>query len=301
MTDPVILLGTQSNGETLPVQVDEFGRLVAEGLKGDPGDPGEPGEPGAPGAPGEPGPPGEPGKDGVGVPTPYGEEGTYLRIKDGAPAWTTGDDPGPGPEPPPSYTAKLVERPDQSTFFKCWNEFGLEEPDIADPDQWCRSQPCWNNAESFQQNGVGNLNTNVAPKYRLEISNALGMILEVTASSSWSSYPSYSSETWKHELNPEGTNLTPISNQFSYSVNCDGSVKTAHNTFTLLCQRDTFTVDFTIQFGGSYLGNNGGSGVIQRWVLIPTDTYLMREHIEQQRRIQELEAKAMEYMTKKGD
>ena len=43
MTDPVILLGTQSNGETLPVQVDEFGRLVAEGLKGDPGDPGNDG------------------------------------------------------------------------------------------------------------------------------------------------------------------------------------------------------------------------------------------------------------------
>ena len=34
MTDPVILLGTQSNGETLPVQVDDFGRLVAEGLQG---------------------------------------------------------------------------------------------------------------------------------------------------------------------------------------------------------------------------------------------------------------------------
>ena len=37
MTDPVILLGTQSNGETLPVQVDAFGRLVAEGLQGSEG------------------------------------------------------------------------------------------------------------------------------------------------------------------------------------------------------------------------------------------------------------------------
>ena len=37
MTDPVILLGTQSNGETLPVQVDGFGRLVAEGLQGSEG------------------------------------------------------------------------------------------------------------------------------------------------------------------------------------------------------------------------------------------------------------------------
>ena len=43
MTDPVILLGTQSNGETLPVQVDGFGRLVAEGLQGPDGPPGPPG------------------------------------------------------------------------------------------------------------------------------------------------------------------------------------------------------------------------------------------------------------------
>ena len=46
MTNPVILLGTQSNGETLPVQVDATGRLVAEGLKGDTGDPGSQGPPG---------------------------------------------------------------------------------------------------------------------------------------------------------------------------------------------------------------------------------------------------------------
>ena len=43
MTDPVILLGTQSNGETLPVQVDGFGRLVAEGLQGPEGPEGPPG------------------------------------------------------------------------------------------------------------------------------------------------------------------------------------------------------------------------------------------------------------------
>ena len=53
-----ILYGTQSNGETLPVQVNEFGQLVAQGI---PGAPGEPGAPGAPGAPGPPGPEGPPG------------------------------------------------------------------------------------------------------------------------------------------------------------------------------------------------------------------------------------------------
>ena len=41
-----ILYGTQSNGETLPVQVNETGQLVAQGLRGEKGDQGEPGPPG---------------------------------------------------------------------------------------------------------------------------------------------------------------------------------------------------------------------------------------------------------------
>ena len=49
MTDPVVLLGTQSNGETLPVQVDAFGRLVAEGLQGAQGPEGPEGPQGPPG------------------------------------------------------------------------------------------------------------------------------------------------------------------------------------------------------------------------------------------------------------
>ena len=52
MTTPVTLYGTQSNGETLPVQVDEYGRLVAEGLQGSEGPPGPPGQDGDAGADG---------------------------------------------------------------------------------------------------------------------------------------------------------------------------------------------------------------------------------------------------------
>lgn len=54
-----ILYGTQSNGETLPVQVNSFGQLVAQGLdgaKGEKGDKGEKGEQGQKGEQGEPGP-----------------------------------------------------------------------------------------------------------------------------------------------------------------------------------------------------------------------------------------------------
>ena len=73
MTNPVILLGTQSNGETLPVQVDATGRLVAEGL------------PGEPGQPGPPGPEGPPGQDFELPPDPY--EGALLGWLNGGLAW----------------------------------------------------------------------------------------------------------------------------------------------------------------------------------------------------------------------
>lgn len=41
-----ILFGTQSNGETLPVLVDQFGNLLAKGIDGAEGPPGPPGPPG---------------------------------------------------------------------------------------------------------------------------------------------------------------------------------------------------------------------------------------------------------------
>ena len=73
MTEPVILLGTQSNGETLPVQVDAFGRLVAEGLQG---------------TAGPEGPEGPPGVDGGSFPLPPDPfEGAVLGWYNGELAW----------------------------------------------------------------------------------------------------------------------------------------------------------------------------------------------------------------------
>ena len=71
MTDPVILYGTQSNGETLPVQVDATGRLVAEGLQGPEG------------------PQGPPGTPGTGELPPNPQEGQILGWENGALAWIT--------------------------------------------------------------------------------------------------------------------------------------------------------------------------------------------------------------------
>ena len=90
MTDPVILLGTQSNGETLPVQVNEYGQLVAEGIAGEEGPPGERGPEGPPG------PPGEPGAPGIQLPPdPY--EGALLGWLNGELSWV-GSPPIPIPE-----------------------------------------------------------------------------------------------------------------------------------------------------------------------------------------------------------
>ena len=81
MTDPVILLGTQSNGETLPVQVNDFGQLVAEGIQG---------------SEGPPGPPGEPGADGGDFPLPPDpENGDVLGWQDDQLQWISGIDPQP--------------------------------------------------------------------------------------------------------------------------------------------------------------------------------------------------------------
>jgi hypothetical protein len=67
-----ILYGTQSNGETLPVLVDQFGNLLAKGIEGQPGEPGPPGPPGV----------GELPLD------PY--EGALLGWQDGQLAWVGG-------------------------------------------------------------------------------------------------------------------------------------------------------------------------------------------------------------------
>lgn len=81
-----ILFGTQSNGETLPVLVDQFGNLLAKGIDG------EPGAPGAPGPPGEPGPPG--GSFAL-PPDPY--EGAFLGWLNNGLAWL-GTPPVPVPD-----------------------------------------------------------------------------------------------------------------------------------------------------------------------------------------------------------
>lgn len=81
-----ILYGTQSNGETLPVLVDQFGNLIAKGIEGQPGPPGPPG---------------------IGELPPDPIEGAILGWQDGELAWIGGSVPLPaGTYGPYVYTAE---------------------------------------------------------------------------------------------------------------------------------------------------------------------------------------------------
>ena len=148
MTNPVVLLGTQSNGETLPVQVDATGRLVAEGLEGPQGEKGDAFtyEDFTPeqleslkGEQGDPGP---------NVLLPYGPEGSFLKIENGVPVWTSGEAP-PEPEPP-AHPCMVLDwsqggsPPGQPASFGLRDDAGAL---VVPPDGWdahARTQDFWN-------------------------------------------------------------------------------------------------------------------------------------------------------------
>ena len=136
MTEPVILLGTQSNGETLPVQVDAFGRLVAEGLQGSEGPEGPPGPQGPPGPEGPPGTPGDTFPEGA-------EEGDYLRFLNGAPAWGPWEPP---PDPPPSDWVTLVNTSAIDPSYRgLFNATGQRVEGVDDWDAYARELPGFEN------------------------------------------------------------------------------------------------------------------------------------------------------------
>lgn len=138
-----ILSGTTSDGQTLPVLVDQFGNLLAKGIKGDPGGDGPPGPKGEPGAVGDTGPKGD---TGVGLPLPYGDDGSYLILENGQPAWTS--TPNPDPEPikdPITWT-------NWETTGTLFDTAGVEiHP--PDPYAYAKEQSCWLQTTNNQKTG----------------------------------------------------------------------------------------------------------------------------------------------------
>jgi hypothetical protein len=274
MTNPVILLGTQSNGETLPVQVDEFGRLVAEGLqgsegqqgpKGDKGDKGDPGEPGADGSPGAD------GADGEGVPQPYGEEGSYLAIQDGVPAWVEGggEGPGPGPDPePPVRNVAVVTEAftgnDNRVGFR--NESGqLSDP----PDGWdesARMLTSWSSpSHTTPLMGVSRKgNTDMVVHFNIQ--NCLGQVLEITTNAKFQA-SDVGSCSGKITFND--SHLTAIRDSDSFGTGYPDPLRQRMSTYQFLCNRNEhLNVECTYRIVVPYLMYNEKLSLqFMRWEL----------------------------------
>ena len=284
MTDPVILLGTQSNGETLPVQVDAFGRLVAEGLQGAKGEDGDQGPKGDTGPPGEPGQPGEPGKDGVdgeGVPLPYGEEGSYLGIIDGVPTWNKPDFPVPKKGP---YIIQDSSDPGNSgspAFL--WTGSGEKYNGLDTWDDHIRTLECWDAPEAWQFQGVGTQGA-LPFSFTLDLDNKLGDILRirVTGQSGTSAGGGHFSCT-----------LTPdVSDNIQIIHNSDGNSVPAYNTVTVnfdalfLLNRENMgqrRFNMTMARGGYQPG--GEYLCVTSWSFQDPTYFLMNEYMQMKSKI----------------
>ena len=299
MTNPVILLGTQSNGETLPVQVDATGRLVAEGLQGQPGEPGQPGEkgdkgePGEPGAPGTPGADGSDGADGEGVPQPYGEEGSYLWIKDGVPAWTTGEEPEPEP-----IEDQVILRPDPSFAeiyqAKAISEFNTPMDWVTDYNAHLRSLPTWDNPTGSQQMGMGSADM-YTPQYNLQMKQVFGKVCTLYMHARQGCTNDAASYNWTHTISVDSANIQAIRiSEVTKPTIVGGNSAHITSEFSFLCVRDNFDLTFGHMWDGGYAQSNSTNGrYLYKWELEDQSTFLMREYIKEEQRRQIIKTELM--------
>ena len=242
-----ILYGTTSEGESLPVQVNETGQLVAQGLKGEPGEPGGKGDKGDPGPKGDPGDPGEPGvdgEDGIGVPTPYGEEGSYLWIKNGLPAWTTGEDPGPGPEPPDPQLDLIYLPYTQETWQSCnsnviCSNAGQELTLENDWDNYIRELDSWENPTGTNKTAL-----KMGPHWwgacKFEFKECLGQIFTVWVCRNFKP-SSPGSLGGRVEALKESNYLQDITVQHQWTGSSDGTNMYENHSYSWYITRDNFS------------------------------------------------------------
>ena len=282
MTNPVILLGTQSNGETFPVQVDATGRLVAEGLEGPPGPQGEPFtyDDFTPEQLEQlQGPPGPPGPDDL---KPYGPENSYLIIQNGKPTWVSS---GPGPEPPEPqhevmlYDNREVPRP-LTGQFGSWND----QQDLVEPaqtwDEYLRLQSTFDNPYP-KKTGLGGLppgsDEPVNYDFKLSLVGGFNKVLQLTVAGYWNQTASsgYKASAYVDVTTAE-TNLSPIVTSSSIR-NGESSLRTAQLTY-LVSRPDIGVVDFSLQFLTDDPSRKKVEwGYLQRWEYIDASVYVLQQ------------------------
>ena len=254
MTEPVVLYGTQSNGETLPVQVDATGRLVAEGLQGQPGEPGQPGQPGPPGEQGPEGPPG------AGVPE-GGEEGDYLQIIDGTPTWAPWVAP---PEPPPADYVALV-----NTGLTSWGNQTLRgadgsiQTDQPDWDAYARSLP---NYESPGKSKTGMSSEGITSlTFKVDLRGASAWYLQIWIG--WQIRNTQGMSTnWTSRLTNNNDQVSSVVDQIDFSCGNTYEPRKLHQFTYLLTRPDLGEVEFQFSMSGNFVTNDAANFVsLQRY------------------------------------
>lgn len=292
MTNPVILLGTQSNGETLPVQVDDTGRLVAEGLEGPPGPQGDaftyedftPEQ--LAGLQGPPGPPGEDGADGPNDLKPYGPEYSYLIIQNGKPTWVAnGSDPNP---PGPTDPVMLIDKRDEVVSgwsdYGCWSDSGTPAFPSETWDAYLRQQSTWETPSGLAS-GLGGVPLGNSQKlpFTLSIVGAFEKVLEITVAFQSETAEGYLTNHSAHDLAATTTNsyLTPLVTSYSNEAFGPAGLNWKLNTFTWFVSRpDPGLADIEVALTYHNSGRNTYKGAfLQRWVLMDTATYLIKRQL----------------------
>jgi len=221
-----ILYGTTSGGDLVPVQVDQTGRLVAEGLDG---------------------PQGPQGPAGPNELLPYGPEGSSLMIKNGVPAWEiVQPSPGPGPD-------ALTLMDDRDLTPPGTQNYGLWEPTetpyvTSDPwDVAIRTLSGWDTGAKNLK-GLGALKENTGNQdilnvpFRLDLSGGESKILQIYCSCQLEqSDPPTGESTFS--ITTDETQLTPINTSFTTNV---ANYKDKHIFSFLVRRPDLGITNFTM-------------------------------------------------------
>ena len=274
-----ILYGTQSNGETLPVLVDQFGNLIAKGIEGQPGQPGQPGTPGEPGGEGPPGPKGDPGE---GVPLPYGDEGSYLGIINGVPQWNIPVGPGPGPEPigsawiNPQDSSQPIDSNDQNIFPSDYLAWGESQAGWLDPASATFAGLCINYS--------GGLDT--TQKVTLEIPNNFGKVLVLYANWIGTLTTNFQvSCQWGFTFNTSDLVTVTENSQPAFSAST-GQRVTSWIENSYMFNREVPSLELT--WFDSFPFANDKRGMFYGWEVIDPGTYALRRQMTVEKKLRSL-------------
>ncbi len=261
----------------MPVLVDQYGALLAQGVDGKPGATGPAGPQGPQGPQGEPGP-----NDHL----PYGPEYSYLSIKNGVPTWVLSNNE-PNPPGPPSELMLGDTRDETFDNVNNYGSWGLNENLVFPPDPWdtyVRTLPTWE-TPGPQKMGIGGTSKDklkVDCEFELTLLGGFDKLLAITFSLEYegmdNSYGKYDNCSMRIEC--EHPQLTDITGQYKEKGQTGIQQRTLTHVF--LPQRpDLGLIRFRLDVGkGTDWQGEVRHAFIQRWEYIDAAKYVLSRMTE---------------------